>query len=144
MPGGRFDHLVRLDEETLEIGGIFVTHGDVIGEATVRFVLIPDDNRAALEAPIIGTALIEKGPRLPNSELSEARFKAEVADPYHLEEGKKVRGIGIAVSVKASDPPDSASERRDPDSSSDRRDFDAQSDQRDRDSESDRRDPPAF
>lgn len=114
MPGGRFDQLVRLGDGTLEVGGVFVTHGDVIGEATVRFVLIPDDNHAALEAPIMGTATIKEVLRLPNSELSEARFTTKVDDPFDLEPDTKVRGIGIAVAVKASDPPDPPSSRPDP------------------------------
>ena len=114
MPAGRFDKLIRLGDGKLEVGGIFVTHGAVIGEATIRFLLIPDDNHAALTAPIMGTATIEKVPRDPGTDISQARFTQEIDDPYYLRPGTKVRGIGIAVAVKAPDPPVPPSAHPDP------------------------------
>jgi hypothetical protein len=114
MTAGQFDKLVRLGNRKLEVGGVFVTHGDVIGEVTVRFVLIPDKNDAALRAPIIGTARIIRVPRLPNSEISQARFRKVVTDRFNLRPGMTVRGIGIAVAVKAPDPPDPPSAHPDP------------------------------
>ena len=114
MPAGKFDKLVRLGEGKLEVGGVFATHGDVIGEVTVRFVLIPDDIHAALTAPIMGTATIIDVSRPAGSEISQALFTKEVDDPFFLTPGTKVRGIGIAVAVKAPDPPASPSDHPDP------------------------------
>jgi hypothetical protein len=114
MPAGKFDKLVRLGDCKLEVGGVFVTLGKVIGEATIRFVLIPDDNRAALEEPIMGTATIKDVHCDPETGISEARFTQKVHDPFDLKADAKVRGIGIAVSVKAPDPADPPSGHPDP------------------------------
>jgi hypothetical protein len=114
MPAGKFDKLVRLGDGKLEVGGVFVTHGDVIGEVTIRFVLIPDRIHAALTDPIRGTATISTVPRDPTSDISQASFTAEVEDPFDLEPDKVVRGIGIAVAVKKPDPPVPPSDRPDP------------------------------
>jgi hypothetical protein len=107
MAASNFDKLaLRDNRRKLEVGGVFVTQGDVIGDVTVRFVLIPDKVPAALTDPIIGTARITRVRRLPNSAISQARFRKVVNNRFKLPAGKKVRGIGIAVAVKKPDPSD--------------------------------------
>ena len=110
MPAGKFDKLVRLRPKEFEVGGVFVTHGGVIGDVTIRFVLIPDREPKARTNPIVGTATIDNAPSDPKSGISETRFTAEAnhssLDP---QPGTVVRGIGIAVAVKKPDPPDSSS-----------------------------------
>jgi hypothetical protein len=105
MPASNFNKLaLRNNGRKLEVGGVFVTHGDVIGDVTVRFVLIPENVPAALTDPIMGTARIRNVPLLASgSGIRQAAFATQVNNKFNLSKGKTVRGIGIAVAVKVPD-----------------------------------------
>jgi hypothetical protein len=115
MPAAKFEKLL-LKNGDLELQGDFATHGDVIGEVTVCYVLIPDrKDDDALTDPITGTVTFDVPTRDgdSDSEISKA-FKAKiVGNKFELEDKAKVRGIGIAVAVKRSKPPVST-KRQDP------------------------------
>ena len=116
MAHSNFDKLALRDNgRKLEVGGVFITHGDVIGEVKVRFVLIPENEPAALTDPIIGTAtIIDVPPADSGSEIRRAAFTEEVDNRFNLVKRQTVRGIGIAVAVKKPDPPASPSAHPDP------------------------------
>jgi hypothetical protein len=117
MPAGKFDKLVLRSDGKLDVHGVFDTDGDVIDEVMVRFVLIPDETPAALSNPIVGTATIGASGLAPLGSapaIQHAEFEETIDNLFDLRPDAKVRGIGIAVAVKRSDPPVPPSTHQDP------------------------------
>jgi hypothetical protein len=92
----------------LEVSGTFDTHGDVIDDVLIRFLIIPNTIPAALTGPIVGTATIphdDLNPGPQSCRITSGNFSATVPNNYGLAADDKARAIGITVAVKAVDPP---------------------------------------
>jgi hypothetical protein len=119
--GPNFKDPVLVDADTLKVEGSFDTHGEVIGDVTIGFLIIPKQMDDALIAPISDIVVLPHidldksapDPAKPGVEITHGDFqKADVSnDQYHLGVGHEVRVIGLAVSVKAGGTPDGAARR---------------------------------
>jgi hypothetical protein len=103
--GPKFDRIAVLANGDLLVEGPFETHGEVIDDVVVRFLIMGEGQTA----PIFGTATLAtsgltKSGTAPDV-VSRGRFSATVTDS-RLTAGTKVRGIGLSVAVKRADPPD--------------------------------------
>jgi hypothetical protein len=103
--GPKFDKIELLANGDLLVEGPFETHGEVIDDVVVRFLIIGEQQTD----PIFGTATLAKSAltksgTAPNV-ASCGRFSAIVTDS-RLTAGTKVRGIGLSVAVKRADDPD--------------------------------------
>ena len=103
--GSKFDTMVLLANGDLLVEGPFETHGEVIADVVVRFLIMADGN----PGPRFGTATLAKSAVTTSGTapdvVSRGRFSATVAGSG-LAAGAKVRGIGLSVAVKRADPPD--------------------------------------
>ena len=100
------------DGDELEVAGPFDTHGEVLDDVVVRFLIIPDGSNT----PIFGTA------KIPNDELKNVTAPIETTHAedersitsgtfrktvdVHTEAsrvGDQVRAIGLSVAVKKAD-----------------------------------------
>lgn len=108
--GPKFTNPVLLSNGDLQIGGVFDTHGEVIDDVLIRYLLIPDDMPIALDEPIIGTAkilntaLASQGDG--DAKVTHGEFSATVDNKFGLRAGARARGIATSIAVKASDPND--------------------------------------
>jgi hypothetical protein len=106
--GPKFENPI-LDGNDLEVRGPFDTHGDVLDDVVVRFLIIKDGSNT----PIFGTA------KIPNNELKKCEcpdcedqalgakitsgtFSKTVRN-QGLRVGDRVRAIGLSVAVKKAD-----------------------------------------
>ena len=95
----------------LRVAGTFDTHGEVIDDVVIRFVLIPEGNLAALTAPLVGTATIAHGDLTKPCgddvacRIHHGDWHADVPNQFSLSAGAKLRAIGLAVALKRADPP---------------------------------------
>jgi hypothetical protein len=108
--GPKFSNPVLLPTGQLQIGGVFDTHGEVVEDVLIRFLLIPDDMPIALTEPIIGTATIANAALAsrgdPDSTVTHGEFSETVENKFGLRAGHRARGIATSIAVKASDAPD--------------------------------------
>jgi hypothetical protein len=111
--GPNFKNPVRRSSTQLEVEGSFDTHGEVIGNVMIGFLIIPEDNTEALTEPITGIVTLTNDQlttRTPDAnddgvKITSGEFvKADVSNAFDLREGAKVRVIGLAVAVKAGEP----------------------------------------
>ena len=112
--GPNFKDPVLVDPDTLKVEGQFDTHGEVIGNVMVGFLIIPDQMPDALSAPISGliempaSSLTKRAPdpANPDVEVTTGTFvKADVSNTqYRVGVGHKVRVIGLSVAVKRGAP----------------------------------------
>jgi len=110
--GPNFKDPILLNPDVLEVGGDFDTHGGVIGNVMIGFMIIPDGMPDALTAPMSGIAELinddlEKTPQ--NAAKFDVRsttgtFSKELPNTQHLGVGHKVRVIGLSVAVKLGNP----------------------------------------
>jgi hypothetical protein len=113
--GPRFDSPVLLANGTLlKVEGPFETYGEVIGDVTVRFLIMGDGQTS----PILGTATLANAAlnvshpasdvTITRGRFSETVPNVTVPNSPPLKVGDKARGIGLAVALKQSgshDPP---------------------------------------
>jgi hypothetical protein len=103
--GPKFDKMALLANGDLLVEGPFETHGEVIADVVVRFLIIADDN----PQPLFGTATVAKSAVTKSGTApdvtSRGRFSAVVGGSS-LAAGDRVRGIGLSVAVKQADHPD--------------------------------------
>lgn len=103
--GPKFDKMALLANGDLLVEGPFETHGEVIADVVVRFLIIADGN----PDPLFGTATVDRSSVTksgsPPDVTSRGRFSATVAAPG-LAAGDRVRGIGVSIAVKKADHPD--------------------------------------
>ena len=105
--GPNLSNPVLLPTGDLQVSGTFDTHGEVLDYVLIRFLLIPDSHPAALTDPLAGAAVIANAaltkpdPAIP---IQHGDFSATVPNKFGLSVGDKVRGIGLSVAVKRSDP----------------------------------------
>jgi len=111
--GPNFKDPVRRSATQLEVEGSFDTHGEVIGNVMIGFLIIPADNTEALTEPITGIVTLTNDQlttRTPDANDADVKItsgefvKADVSNTFDLREGDKVRVIGLAVAVKAGEP----------------------------------------
>ena len=123
--GPNFKDPVLVNPTQLKVEGTFDTHGEVIGNVMIGFLIVPDGRERALTEPIVG--IVE----LPNAELTTTSpdpadptvkvttgefVKADVSNAaYDLGVNAEVRVIGLSVAVKAGEPPAPGSDRTRPD-----------------------------
>ena len=108
--GPNFANPVLDSDGNLVVSGTFDTHGSVIDDVLVRFLIIPEGNIAALTDPLVGTATIPNASLTPVGgdpacKIQHGNWSATVPNKFGLPAGAKARGIGISVAVKRSDPP---------------------------------------
>jgi hypothetical protein len=103
--GPRFNKIALLGNGDLLVEGPFETHGEVVDDVLVRFLIIPDGspNKISGTATLAKSAVITSGP--PPDVVSKGTFSATVPGSG-LAVGVEVRAIGILVAVKRADPPD--------------------------------------
>ena len=103
--GPRFDKIELLAGGGLLVEGPFETHGEVIDDVIVRFLVIGEGHAA----PIFGTATLANSALTKSGTdpdvVSRGRFSATVAGSG-LAVDAKVRAIGLAVAVKRAAPHD--------------------------------------
>jgi hypothetical protein len=107
-----YDPVLRGND--LEVSGPFETHGAVVDDVLVRFVI----SSGPTAPSIIGTATIDKATLDPLTaiptgltgadelEITRGTFSATVSNTSGLNIGDKVRGIGIAVVLKGAPSPE--------------------------------------
>ena len=127
--GPKFNDLMLLSNGKLEVSGPFDTHGEVLDDVVVRFLIIPADQtkikdnadeesrtNANEESKIIyGTAMIPNNklahvsapivnthPVRTRSSQAGRSARSSTTDPG-LEVGDHVRAIGLSVAVKKAD-----------------------------------------
>jgi hypothetical protein len=109
--GPNFANPVLLANGNLQVAGTFDTHGEVIDDVVIRFVIIPEGNLAALVDPLVGTAIIRRAALTkpcgndPACRVHHGEFSAEVPNKFGNSAGDKARAIGLSVALKRSDPP---------------------------------------
>lgn len=108
--GPRFKNPELLANGDLKVEGTFDTHGDVIGDVMVRF-LIAGEGPGQTTSPILGTATLDHAALTrsshPNGDvITHGEFSATVPNSFGVTGGEEVRGIGLAVALKSADPPD--------------------------------------
>jgi len=95
------------------VEGSFDTHGEVIGNVMIGFLIIPEDNTEALTEPITGIVTLTNDQlttRTPDADDPDVKItsgefvKADVSNAFNLQVGAKVRVIGLSVAVKAGEP----------------------------------------
>ena len=107
--GPKFNDLMLLGNGKLEVSGPFDTHGEVLDDVVVRFLIIADDKQT-----IFGTATIPNDKLAPCSApivnthpVRTRNHKRDVQrDRRHdpgLRVGDRVRAIGLSVAVKKAD-----------------------------------------
>jgi len=127
--GPKFHDLKLLDNGKLEVSGPFDTHGEVLDDVVVRFLIIPADHdeesrtnqdeesrtNSDEESRIIyGTATIPNNAlercqcsdceRLSRgAQITSGTFRKIVDNRPGLEVGDHVRAIGLSVAVKKAD-----------------------------------------
>ena len=126
--GPKFNDLKLLSNGKLEVSGPFDTHGAVLDEVVVRFLIIPADHdeesrtnadeesrtNANEESKIIyGTAVINEldpcecpnceSPSRKDAQLTSGTFREIVDNHPGLEVGDRARAIGLSVAVKKAD-----------------------------------------
>ncbi len=105
--GPNLSNPVLLSTGDLQVEGTFDTHGEVLDDVLIRFVLIPDGHPEALTDPLAGSAVIANAALTqpdPACRIQHGIFSATVPNKFGLAVGAKVRGIGLSVAVKRSDP----------------------------------------
>ena len=112
--GPNFKDPVLVNPNLLKVEGTFDTHGEVIGNVMIGFLIIPDQIDDALTEPIVGIlelqhadlATTSPDPAKPDVKITTGSFvKADVSNGvYHLGVDAKVRVIGLSVAVKAGEP----------------------------------------
>jgi hypothetical protein len=113
--GPNFKDPVLVSPLQLKIEGRFDTHGEVIGNVMIGYLIVPDGIGAALTAPIVGTVELPHAdlttttpdPANPDVKITSGEFvKADVSNAqFNLVVNAKVRVIGLSVAVKAGAPP---------------------------------------
>ena len=103
--GPRFDTIALVAGGKVLVKGPFETHGEVVDDVVVRFLIIEDGK----PDPITGTTTLPPT-ALPQSGtgddvISRGEFSATVA-ASGLAKDATVRAIGILIAVKRADPPD--------------------------------------
>ena len=128
--GPKFNDLKLLSNGKLEVSGPFDTHGEVLDEVVVRFLIVPADRdedsktnadeesrtNAKEESKIIyGTAVIPNNKLAPckcpdcehtsrkDAQLTSGTFREIVDNDPGLEVGDRARAIGLSVAVKKAD-----------------------------------------
>jgi len=95
------------------VEGSFDTHGEVIGNVMIGFLIIPEDNTEALTEPITGIVTLTNDQlttRTPDADDPDVKItsgefvKADVSNAFNLQVGAKVRVIGLSVAVKTGEP----------------------------------------
>lgn len=103
--GPKFDKIELLANGKVLVEGPFETHGEVVDDVLVRFLIIEDGKPDA----IAGTATLPKSAVTKSGTgddvLSRGTFSATVP-ASGLAKGATVRAIGILVAVKRADHPD--------------------------------------
>src|SRR5690348_9766712 len=111
--GPNFKNPVRRSATQLEVEGRFDTHGEVIGNVMIGFLIIPADNAEALTEPITGIVTLTNDQlttRTPDANDDDVKItsgefvKADVSNTFDIQVGAKVRVIGLSVAVKAGEP----------------------------------------
>jgi hypothetical protein len=106
--GPKFENPI-LDGNDLEVWGPFDTHGDVLDDVVVRFLIIKDGSNT----PIFGTAKIPNNElkkcecsdcedQAPGAKITSGTFSKTVRN-QGLRVGDRVRAIGLSVAVKKAD-----------------------------------------
>jgi hypothetical protein len=113
--GPNFKDPVLVSPALLKIEGEFDTHGEVIGNVMMGFLIVPDQINQALTDPISGIVELLNAdltttapdPANPDVKITSGTFvKADVSNAkYDLGVNHKVRVIGLSVAVKAGAPP---------------------------------------
>ena len=116
--GPNFKDPVLVSPTQLKVEGTFDTHGEVIGNVMVGFLIVPELIDEALTEPIVGMVELAHAdlnttspdPAKPEVKLTTGEFvKADVSNAaYNLGVNAKVRVIGLSVAVKAGGTPDGA------------------------------------
>jgi hypothetical protein len=103
--GPKFTKIALVAGGKVLVEGPFETHGEVIDDVVVRFLIIEDEKPDA----IAGTATLPKSEVTKSGTgddaISRGTFSATVA-AQGLEKDATVRAIGILVAVKRADHPD--------------------------------------
>jgi hypothetical protein len=111
--GPRFNNPKLLRNGKLQVSGPFETHGRVLDDVVVRFLIIDESRRPVFGTATIGKRQLQFAPNLPldpddpDLGITSGTFKATVAPNRGLHAGEKVRAIGVSVAVKNAlrDPP---------------------------------------
>ena len=113
--GPNFKDPVLVSPLQLKIEGTFDTHGEVIGNVMIGYLIVPDLIDEALTEPIVGIVELlhadltttTPDPAKPDVKITSGDFvKADVSNAqYNLGVNAKVRVIGLSVAVKAGAPP---------------------------------------
>lgn len=104
--GPRFDNPVLLENGKLEVKGTFDTAGEVMdgADVVVRFLIMRHGHLPIIDRAWIKHADLEV--RTHNGDtITHGAFSNEVDNTLDLHGGEEVRGIGLAVAVKAPDNP---------------------------------------
>jgi hypothetical protein len=98
-----------LDGGDITVSGPFETHGRVVDDVVVRFLVVGD----TAAQTIIGTATLPNvnltrttrsiGGGLPDLELTRGDFSVTVPNSARFKVDDKVRGIGLSAVLKAGD-----------------------------------------
>jgi len=103
--GPRFDKIELLASGDLVVEGPFETHGEVVDDVVVRFVIAAD----AIPRERFGIATVHKSSLATSGTaadlISRGRFSGTVSGSG-LAVGNTVRAIGLSVAPKRADPPD--------------------------------------
>ena len=113
--GPNFKNPVLVSPAVLKVEGQFDTHGEVIGNVMIGFLIVPEHIDDALTEPIVGITELVKDdlttttpdPAEPQVKITSGTFvKDDVSNAkYNLGVGAKVRVIGLSVAVKKGEPP---------------------------------------
>ena len=108
--GPNFEDPVLVSPQLLKVKGKFDTHGKVIGDVIIGFLIIPVHIEEAMTDPIVDMVRLTLQPgntTTPNAAdpdvtLTSATFeKADVSNAkYNLGVGAPVRVIGLSVALK--------------------------------------------
>src|SRR3954471_5159069 len=102
MPVGKFDKLQLIGPNELLVEGPFETHGDVIGDVTVKILIIRDGQNSDPKFAIATVTPEPPDPTKPG--LFTGRFSAIVEAPGFFRRDDEVRAIGISVALKTTPP----------------------------------------